>query len=513
MIRAAHHDHQAPAPDGEGHAPQGARRRARRHLHAKRAQAAGPLRGRAATRTRSRSSSAVEALFKVKVVDVHTLIMRGKDKRMGRVHGPAPELEEGDRDPRTRATRSSSSRECRPWDQDLQADLARPPRHDSASTSTEITPDKAPEKSLLEPAHVDGRPQQLRPHHRRASAAAATSSATASSTSSATRSACRPRSRRSSTIRTAPRASRSCTTPTARSATSSRPTGWRSATRSSRAATPTSSRATRCRCATSRSARRSTTSSCRSATAASSSARPAPSAQLMAKDGDCAQVRLPSGEMRLVHLRLPRHHRPGRQRRSREHRSRQGRPHALARPAPAQPRRHHEPRRPPDGRRRRSHLRRPSPVLAVGQPTKGYKTRNNKRPTSSSSVVAARRVKPWLVQSRRVRSSTSSLLKKVLEAQRTKSKKVIKTWSRRSTVLPEMVGLTFAVHKGKKFVPVFVTENMVGHKLGEFAPTRTFHGHSGDRKSGQAGRAGRLRRRAARRPPSRRASRRRTEFA
>src|SRR6478672_13397384 len=74
------------------------------------------------------------------------------------------------------------------------------------------------------------------------------------------------------------------------------------------------------------------------------------------------------------------------------------------------------------------------------------------------------------------------LLNKVLEAQRVKSKKVIKTWSRRSTVLPEMVGLTFAVHQGKKFVPVFVTENMVGHKMGEFAPTRTFTGHSGDRK-------------------------------
>ena len=81
------------------------------------------------------------------------------------------------------------------------------------------------------------------------------------------------------------------------------------------------------------------------------------------------------------------------------------------------------------------------------------------------------------------------LLGKVLEAQRTKSKKVIKTWSRRSTVLPEMVGLTFAVHQGKKFVPVFVTENMVGHKMGEFAPTRTFHGHSGDRKAA-AGPAG-----------------------
>jgi small subunit ribosomal protein S19 len=74
------------------------------------------------------------------------------------------------------------------------------------------------------------------------------------------------------------------------------------------------------------------------------------------------------------------------------------------------------------------------------------------------------------------------LSKQVAVAAREASKKVIKTWSRRSTVIPEMVGLTFAVHNGKKFIPVFVTENMVGHKLGEFSPTRTFHGHSGDRK-------------------------------
>jgi small subunit ribosomal protein S19 len=74
------------------------------------------------------------------------------------------------------------------------------------------------------------------------------------------------------------------------------------------------------------------------------------------------------------------------------------------------------------------------------------------------------------------------LLKKIQEAASSGSKKVIKTWSRRSTVLPEAVGLTFAVHNGRKFVPVFVTENMVGHKLGEFAPTRTFHGHAGDKK-------------------------------
>ena len=75
------------------------------------------------------------------------------------------------------------------------------------------------------------------------------------------------------------------------------------------------------------------------------------------------------------------------------------------------------------------------------------------------------------------------LYKKVLEANNTNSNKVIKTWSRRSTIFPEMVGITLAVHNGKKFIPVFVTENMVGHKLGEFSPTRTFWGHAGDKKS------------------------------
>jgi len=63
------------------------------------------------------------------------------------------------------------------------------------------------------------------------------------------------------------------------------------------------------------------------------------------------------------------------------------------------------------------------------------------------------------------------------------SKKIIKTWSRRSTITPDFIGISFAVHNGKKFIPVYVTENMVGHKLGEFSPTRTFHGHAADRKS------------------------------
>jgi len=76
---------------------------------------------------------------------------------------------------------------------------------------------------------------------------------------------------------------------------------------------------------------------------------------------------------------------------------------------------------------------------------------------------------------------------KVVDMQRQKSKKIIKTWSRRSTILPEMVGLTFSVHNGRKFLPVFVNENMVGHKLGEFSPTRTFTAHSGDRKAAAPG--------------------------
>ncbi|MFQ5354328.1 MAG: 30S ribosomal protein S19 [Thermodesulfobacteriota bacterium] len=79
------------------------------------------------------------------------------------------------------------------------------------------------------------------------------------------------------------------------------------------------------------------------------------------------------------------------------------------------------------------------------------------------------------------------LEKKVSSAVESGSKKVIKTWSRRSMIIPEMVSLTIAVHNGKKFIPVFITENMVGHKLGEFSPTRTFHGHTGLKKSRMPG--------------------------
>jgi small subunit ribosomal protein S19 len=78
------------------------------------------------------------------------------------------------------------------------------------------------------------------------------------------------------------------------------------------------------------------------------------------------------------------------------------------------------------------------------------------------------------------------VMKKATNVMETGEKKMIKTWSRRSTIIPEFIGLTFAVHNGRKFIPVYVTENMVGHKLGEFSPTRTFRGHAGsDKKRGK----------------------------
>ncbi|NMB01602.1 MAG: 30S ribosomal protein S19 [Firmicutes bacterium] len=77
------------------------------------------------------------------------------------------------------------------------------------------------------------------------------------------------------------------------------------------------------------------------------------------------------------------------------------------------------------------------------------------------------------------------LLNKVRKMNETGEKRVIKTWSRRSTIFPDMVGHTIAIHDGRKHVPVYITEEMVGHKLGEFAPTRTFRGHAGERSSGR----------------------------
>ena len=82
------------------------------------------------------------------------------------------------------------------------------------------------------------------------------------------------------------------------------------------------------------------------------------------------------------------------------------------------------------------------------------------------------------------------LVEKIEQQLRSGQKKSIKTWSRRSVILPEMVGMNFAVHNGKKFIPVFVSENMVGHKLGELAPTRTYHGHTAGDKKGKVEKRG-----------------------
>jgi len=83
----------------------------------------------------------------------------------------------------------------------------------------------------------------------------------------------------------------------------------------------------------------------------------------------------------------------------------------------------------------------------------------------------------------------SYLLKKAAKSRDSGRNEVIKTWSRRSTILPQFVGLTFGVHNGQKFIPVLVNENMIGHKFGEFAPTRVFHGHTSDRKAAVASRS------------------------
>lgn len=81
------------------------------------------------------------------------------------------------------------------------------------------------------------------------------------------------------------------------------------------------------------------------------------------------------------------------------------------------------------------------------------------------------------------------LMKKISQAQASGDRKVIKTWSRRSVIAPDAVGMTFAVHNGRKFVPVYISENMIGHKFGEFAPTRTFHGHAEKKKAAAPGKA------------------------
>ena len=125
------------------------------------------------------------------------------------------------------------------------------------------------------------------------------------------------------------------------------------------------------------------------------------------------------------------------------------------------------------------------PCSPWGQLSKGLKTRNNKR---TDAMIVKRRgrsegLSRCLVQLRRARSSTATSWRRSRPLRPRSRRRSSRPGRAASTIVPEAVGLTFAVHNGRKFVPVFVTENMVGHKLGEFAPTRTFHGHSGDKKA------------------------------
>src|SRR6476619_5141829 len=118
----------------------------------------------------------------------------------------------------------------------------------------------------------------------------------------------------------------------------------------------------------------------------------------------------------------------------------------------------------------------PIPCRLGGSRRRATRPGKTRRRTSTSSLAASQEC----AMPRSISKGAfvdDHLLKKVDQMNQTKDRKIIKTWSRRSTVVPDMIGHTFAVHNGKKFIPVFVTENMVGHKLGEFAPTRFFKGH------------------------------------
>ena len=130
------------------------------------------------------------------------------------------------------------------------------------------------------------------------------------------------------------------------------------------------------------------------------------------------------------------------------------------------------------------------PVTPWGKPTKGKKTRSQQVDRQIHRDLASQAqeegLSPWRVRSGRVRSSTAICSRRPRRRARPGRSEVIKIWSRRSTILPQFVGLTFGVYNGHKHMPVQVTEDMIGHKFGEFSPTRTFHGHAADKKAKRA---------------------------
>ena len=207
-------------------------------------------------------------------------------------------------------------------------------------------------------------------------------------------------------------------------------------------------------------------------------------ARLVAKEGDYATVLLPSGEMRLVPLDCRATvGKVG----NLDHQNithRQGRPPPPHGHPPVQPRLGAEPGRPPDGRRRRPPAGGRHPVSPWGKFAKGGKTRRKKAaPTGSSSAAGRRRGEPMGRSIKKGPFVDAKLLRKVQKRQGARQARSRSRRGRaRCTITPDFVGQTFMVHNGKVHLKVFVTEDMVGHKLGEFAPTRQFRGHGQEKK-------------------------------
>ena len=217
------------------------------------------------------------------------------------------------------------------------------------------------------------------------------------------------------------------------------------------------------------------------------------SVQLVAKEGMFATLAAPLDRDAPGADRLPGDARRGRQRRGRAHLDRQGRPQPLEGRPPPDPWRRHEPGRPPARRWRGQDLRWPPPGVALG-PARGPHASAPQavRPAHHSSSPHPRRPPLNAAGSDHASQPEKGTVRRRPSAEegrrrstpRTRSGS-IKTWSRRSTIIPDMVGHTIAVHDGRKHVPVYVTESMVGHKLGEFAPTRTFRYHAGQERAGR----------------------------
>ena len=214
-------------------------------------------------------------------------------------------------------------------------------------------------------------------------------------------------------------------------------------------------------------------------------------AQIVGRDGEYVILRLNSGEQRLVHGRcmatVGAVSNPDNMNTS----IGKAGPQALDGPHAAQSRRLDEPGRSSARRRRRPHLGRPSPGDAVGLPDQGQEDAQEQvdhQIHHGEAATRGRRSKETIM-ARSVWKGPfvdGYLLKKAEAARASGRHEMIKIWSRRSTILPQFVGLTFGVYNGHKHIPVMVTEEMVGHKFGEFSPTRTFYGHSADRKAKRA---------------------------